>query len=187
MDLSLPIHINEFDLIAACTRNDRRAQQTLYETYYSPLMAICLRYASSHDEALDMLHEGFIKIFKNIGRYQAGTSLGGWLNRLMVNNCIDQYRRMHRRRTEDIDQVYDAHTDEADAVSQFSEQEILAAIQQLPPTYRAVFNLYVIEGYSHKEIGEALEITESTSRSNLVKARGKLREMLVSFSHSKHH
>ena len=96
----------------------------------------------------------------------------------MVNTAIDYYRKTIRRRTEDIEEAYDLSNDEADAISQCSEQEILAAIQELSPAYRAVFNLYVIEGYSHREIAQALDITESTSRSNLVKARMKLREML---------
>jgi RNA polymerase sigma-70 factor (ECF subfamily) len=96
----------------------------------------------------------------------------------MVNTAIDFYRKAIRRRTEDIEEAYQLGTDDADAISQFSEQEILAAIQKLTPAYRAVFNLYVIEGYSHKEIGEHLNITESTSRSNLVKARSRLQELI---------
>ena len=96
---------------------------------------------------------------------------------------IDYYRKTIRRRTEDIEEAYDLSNDEADAISQCSEQEILAAIQQLTPAYRTVFNLYVLEGYSHKEIAEQLDITESTSRSNLVKARAKLQEMLVERNH----
>ena len=98
----------------------------------------------------------------------------------MVNTAIDYYRKNIRRRTEDIEQAYDLGTSEADAISQCSEQEILEAIQQLSPAYRTVFNLYVVEGYSHKEIADILDITESTSRSNLVKARLKLKVFLTS-------
>jgi RNA polymerase sigma-70 factor (ECF subfamily) len=97
----------------------------------------------------------------------------------MVNTCIDYYRRNIRRRTEDIDAVYSASVDVPDVLSSLTEQEILAAVQELSPAYRAVFNLYVVEGFSHKEIGEALEITESTSRSNLVKARSKLQAFFL--------
>ena len=96
----------------------------------------------------------------------------------MVNSCIDHYRKMVRRKTEDIDQVYGNHSLDADAVSKYSEQEILNSIQLLSPTYRTVFVLYAIEGFSHKEIGGHLGITESTSRSNLVKARYKLQDIL---------
>jgi len=166
----------EHDLVAALTRQERWAQQKLYEEYYGKMMGICLRYAGSRDEALDLLHEGFIKVFQNIGRYRAGTSLPAWIRTIIVNTCIDYYRKNIRRRTEDIDEVHQYANDDPDVLSNLTEQEILAAVQELSPAYRAVFNLYVVEGYSHKEIGDALQITESTSRSNLVKARLKLQD-----------
>lgn len=178
MDFALSFNYDEQDIIRACSRKERWAQQVLYEQFYSPLMAVCLRYANSDDEAMDILHESFIKIFRSIRKYKPGTSLGAWMRRITVNTAIDYYRRNARRRTEDIDQAFDLSSKDADALSQCTEQEILAAIQKLTPAYRTVFNLYVIEGYSHKEIADQLEITESTSRSNLVKARGKLQEML---------
>ncbi|MEZ4984967.1 MAG: sigma-70 family RNA polymerase sigma factor [Saprospiraceae bacterium] len=179
MDFALSIRYeDERDLILACIRKERWAQQVLYEEFYSSLMAICLRYSTSEDEAMDMLHESFIKIFRSIGKYQPGTSLGAWMRRITVNTAIDSYRRNTRRRTEDIDTAYGLSTQEADAISHYSEKEILAAVQKLTPVYRTVFNLYVVEGYSHKEIADKLDITESTSRSNLVKARMKLQEML---------
>ena len=176
MDFILSLEQSEKQLIAACARGERWAQQKIYEEYYGSMMPVCLRYASNHDEALDMLHEGFIKVFSKIGKYQAGTSLGAWIRTLMVNSCIDAYRKNARRRTEDLDSLHNVSYDEPDALSSLTEQEILEAVQALSPAYRAVFNLYAIEGYSHKEIGEALNITESTSRSNLVKARLKLKE-----------
>lgn len=178
MDFVLSRNYQEDDLVLACVRNERWAQKELYEIHYSSLMAICLRYANGEDEAMDILHESFIKIFRYIGTYKPGTSLGSWMKRITVNTAIDHYRRNSRRRTEDIELAYDLRSADADAVSQFTEQEILAAIQQLTPAYRTVFNLFVIEGYSHKEIAEMMEITESTSRSNLVKARLKLQEVL---------
>jgi len=131
---------------------------------------------------MDLLHESFIKIFAKIGRYQGGTSLLAWMRRIAVNSSIDYYRKSVRRRTEDLDQAYHLSSKEPDAISRFSTREILAAVQQLTPTYRAIFNLYVIEGYSHKEIAEQMEITESTSRSNLVKARNKLQKSLMARS-----
>ncbi len=179
MEIALSFNYREEDLIIACLRKERWAQQKLYEDHYSRLMAICLRYASGEEDALDMLHEGYIKIFKNLHKYQPGTSLVSWMHRIMVNNCIDYYRKAIRRRTEDIEQAFNLSSEDADAISQCSEQEILQAVQQLSPVYRAVFNLYVVEGYSHKEIAEILDITESTSRSNLVKARLKLKAILT--------
>lgn len=173
----------ERDLIKACVRKERWAQKKLYEEYYGSMMGVCLRYANGQDDALDILHEGFIKVYKHIEKYQPGTSLSAWIRRIMVNTAIDYYRKNLRRRTEDIEQAYDISTEDADAVSQCTEQEILEAVQQLSPAYRAVFNLYVIEGYSHKEIADILDITESTSRSNLVKARVKLKAILTSRSY----
>jgi RNA polymerase sigma-70 factor (ECF subfamily) len=178
MELALSINSNEHDLIRACVRKERWAQQVLYEEFYSPLMAICLRYAKNEDQALDLLHESFIKIFRSINKYEPGTSLIAWMRRITVNTAIDHYRKNSRRRTEDIDLAFDLSTQDADAVSKCTEKEILAAIQRLTPAYRTVFNLYIIEGYSHKEVAKELNITESTSRSNLVKARAKLQEML---------
>jgi RNA polymerase sigma-70 factor (ECF subfamily) len=179
MDLSLTIQLQETELVRAVARKERWAQKWLYEEHYGKMMAVCLRYANNPDEALDILHEGFIKVFKHIDQYQPGTSLAAWIRRIMVNTSIDYYRKTIRRRTEDLEQAYHLQTADPDAISQCTEQEILETIQQLSPAYRAVFNLYVIEGYSHKEIADMLDITESTSRSNLVKARMKLQTLLT--------
>jgi RNA polymerase sigma factor (sigma-70 family) len=176
MDFVLNLERDEQKFILALTRQERWAQQLLYEQYYGKMMGVCLRYAGSKDEARDLLHEGFIKIFQNIAKYKSGTALPAWMRTIMVNTCIDFYRKNMRRRTDDIDQAYSLSSDDPDILSNLTEQEILVAVQDLSPAYRAVFNLYVVEGYSHKEIGDALGITESTSRSNLVKARLKLQE-----------
>lgn len=180
MDIALSLEHQEHDLIKACIKQERWAQKELYETYYSPMMGVCMRYSNNEDDALDILHEGFIKVFRNISKYQVGTSLSAWIRRIMVNTAIDFYRKNIRRRTEDIEDAFDISTEEADAISKCAEKEILEAVQQLSPVYRAVFNLYVIEGYSHKEVGDLLNISESTSRSNLVKARTKLKKILTS-------
>lgn len=176
MDLALPLENAEHKLIAALVRQERWAQEQLYQEYYGKMMGVCLRYAGSRDEALDLLHEGFIKVFQNIARFKPGTSLPAWIRTIIVNTCIDYYRKSIRRRTEDIAEAHYLSNDDPDALSQLTEQEILDAVQELSPAYRAVFNLYVVDGYSHKEIADALQITESTSRSNLVKARIKLKE-----------
>lgn len=178
MDISINIERNEKDFIEACIRQERWAQQKLYEDHYSQLMAICLRYAKDQDEALDILHEGFIKVFRNIKKYKAGTSLKAWLHRIMVNTAIDYYRKMVRRRTEDIDEAYEIEGTDPTIIDKMSADEILKLVQSLSTSYRMVFNLYVVEGYSHKEIADQLGINESTSRSNLVKARGKLQDLI---------
>lgn len=184
MDIALTftsddLSLRESHLIEACLRKERWAQKVLYEEHYPKMMGVCLRYAGNQDEALDIMHEGFIKVFKNLGKYEPGTSLNSWIRRIMVNTAIDYYRKVVRRRTEDIETAYHLSVPDADALSQLTEQEILEAVQALTPAYRAVFNLYILEGYSHREIADLLNITESTSRSNLVKARTKLQEALL--------
>ena len=165
-------------LIAACLRDERWAQKELYESYYGKLLAVCVRYSNNYEDARDILNEGFVKVFRYLERYQVGTSLESWMKRIMINTSIDFYRKEIRHRSEDIDTAQYKVVEDKDVISNFTAQEILKSIQKLPPAYRAVFNLYAIEGYSHKEVAESLGITESTSRSNLVKARTKLKELL---------
>ena len=142
MELALNLDYEENDLIQACIRKDRDAQQLLYKENYSKMMGVCLRYSNNKDDALDVLHEGFIKVFKNIAKYQPGTSLSAWMRRIMVNTAIDFYRKNVRRRTEDLDTAYNISSNSPDALSQVTEKEILAAVQTLSPAYRSVFNLY---------------------------------------------
>ncbi|HZV68892.1 MAG TPA: RNA polymerase sigma factor [Saprospiraceae bacterium] len=179
MSISISLENQERAFIDACIAKERWAQKQLYEDHYTLLMGVCLRYASNQDDALDILHEGFIKILNNIYKYQPGTSLIAWMRRIMVNTAIDYYRMQTRRRTEDLETAYNVQTNEPDALSKLTVQEIIKCIQRLSPAYRSVFNLYVVEGFSHREIADILEITESTSRSNLVKARSKLKDLLA--------
>ncbi len=165
-------------LIQACVKEEAWAQKMLYETYYPKMIGVCMRYSNDYEDARDILNEGFIKVFRFIEKYKIGTSLESWIRRIMINSSIDYYRKEIRHRSEDIDTAMYKLSDQTDVVSDFSAQDILKAVQKLPPAYRAVFNLYVIEGYSHKEVSEELGITESTSRSNLVKARNRLKDML---------
>jgi len=143
-------------------------------------LPLCMRYSNNSDDAVDIMHEGFIKVFKNISKYKVGTSLNSWVKRIMINTAIDHYRKMSRRRTEDLDTAYAVSTNDPSVVSLMTAKEIMSCLHQLTPAYRTVFNLYVIEGYSHREIAEKMGITESTSRSNLVKSRKKLQALLLS-------
>ena len=170
---------NEQDYIQACIRKERWAQKKLYEEHYAMALPVCMRYANDENDALDIMHEGFIKVFRHISKYEPGTSLPSWIRRIMINTAIDHYRKMARRRTEDIETAYAVKSNDPDVISQMSAKEIMKSLQLLTPAYRSVFNLYVIEGYSHKEVAEILQITESTSRSNLVKARSKLKKILL--------
>lgn len=178
MEITLQYEGSEKSVIEACLRRERWAQKVLYESYYPVMFSICLRYARNSQQAEDILHEGFLKVFKNLDKYVTGTSLHSWIHRIIVNSAIDQYRKNTRKRTEEIDNAYNLSVDSPTPGSKLMEEEILSCVQSLSPTYRAVFNLYVMEGYSHRDIAEKLNISESTSRSNLVKARAKLREML---------
>ena len=179
MDITIKIGQDEQYLINASVAGEKWALKFIYEEHYGHMMAVCLRYANNEEDALDILHEGFIKVFRHISKYKAGTSISAWIRRIMVNTAIDYYRKASRRRTEDIEQAFNIKSHEQDAVGKCTVKEIMSSIQELSPAYRSVFNLYVIEGYSHKEIAKKLGITESTSRSNLVKARIKLKELLV--------
>ncbi len=180
MDFVLDFNLEESSFVEACVRNERWAQQKLYEVFYPSVMPLCKRYSNNSDEAIDIMHEGFIKVFKNISKYKVGTSLNSWIKRIMINTAIDHYRKMSRRRTEDLDTAYTVFSKDPDVVSTMTADEILSCLHKLTPAYRTVFNLYVIEGYSHKEIADVMGITESTSRSNLVKSRKKLQELLLS-------
>ena len=181
MDIVLGLE-HQDDYLSACARNERWAQEVLYKKHYPSMMSVCLRYSNNKEDALDILHEGFIKVFRNIDKFRKGTSFNAWIKRVMVNTAIDFYRKKKRRRTEDIDTVLDIRAKTPNAINFMATQDILNCLQNLSPSYRAVFNLYIIEGYSHKEIAEKLKISESTSRSNLVKARSKLRALLIAMS-----
>lgn len=169
----------EARLVQGCLNEERWAQKALYEMYYGRMMGVALRYSNNKENAKDILHEGFIKVFRFLHKYKVGTSLGSWIRRIVINTSIDFYRKEIRHKSENIETAYSLSCQNVDAVDQYAAKEILAVVQKLPPAYRAVFNLYVVEGYPHKEVAAQLGITESTSRSNLVKARKKLRTLLT--------
>lgn len=180
--MDIAIKISDFDegiFLQALYNNERWAQKLLYEEQYPMMMAIALRYSNNEEDALDILHESFIKIFTNIHKYQVNTSFLSWIRRVLVNTSIDYYWKEIRRKSEDIEQAYDLKSNAPDPISEISTEEILNSIQQLSPAYRTIFNMYVIEGYSHREMAKILSITESTCRSNLVKARANLRSILI--------
>jgi RNA polymerase sigma factor (sigma-70 family) len=176
--LSIYLLKDESSFIDALKKREKWAQKIVYEELYQEMLLVCMRYANNRDHAIDVMHDAFIKVFKNIEKYQIGTSFNQWVKRIMINTSIDQYRKEVRRRTEDLDNAFNFKSKQVTAIEQLSEKEILSGIQKLSPVYKIVFNLYVIEGFSHKEIGEKIGINESTSRSNLVKARTKLKEIL---------
>ncbi|SFC66635.1 RNA polymerase sigma-70 factor, ECF subfamily [Flexibacter flexilis DSM 6793] len=167
-------NINDSKLAALCAKQDRNAQKLLYQQFYGQMMSVCMRYASSKDEAGEMLNDGFMKVFAHIQEYKPEHSLQGWIRRIMVNNAIDAFRRNRQYAHQlDIEAAEEVNVS-PDVIEHFAAEDIIRIIQDLPPVYKVVFNLYAIEGYSHKEIADQLQITESTSRANLAKARAKL-------------
>lgn len=168
-------------LIADCRAEKRRAQHRFFKLFYSEVMAVCMRYAKDEEEAQDMLSEGFIKIFANLDKFAEG-SFKAWVKRVAVNAAID-YQRKYKTLTQmdDIEEISELellHYDENTALSKISTDELLSLIQQLPPTTRSVFNLYVFEGFQHAEIAETLQMKEGTSHWHLNFARTKLKEMI---------
>ena len=165
-------------LIRGCRKGKRDSQKQLYAQFYNYAMSVCLRYSRNREEAQEIVNDGFMKVFTRLDKYNDSLSFQGWLRRIMVNSSIDFYRRNEKHYNHlDIVHASDVSSD-ADSISQLSEQEIMAAVQLLPPAYRMVFNLYAIEGYKHDEIAHKLGISSGTSKSNLAKARMKLKKAL---------
>lgn len=153
-------------------------QKYVFEKFYGLMMGICLRYVSNREEARDILQEGFIKIFEKVDQYDDSYSFIGWMKRVMVNNAIDNYRRSSKMPMSDNEDILLNEGVDADVFSGMGYKEIIKLIQRLPTGYRTVFNLYVIEGFTHKEIGEKLGIAEGTSKSQLNKAKLMLRKQI---------
>jgi RNA polymerase sigma factor (sigma-70 family) len=178
--------MNEIDIIKGCLKNDRACQKALYEQFYSKMLGVCLRYSKTSDEAKDILHEAFLKVFNSLRNFNASGSFEGWIRRIMVNTAIDHLRKNKQNylivstvyANEKLANMADEVSDD-DLVLQIDKEEILKAVQELTPAYRTVFNLYVIEEYTHKEIAEMLDISEGTSKSNLSKAKFNLKKNLM--------
>lgn len=164
------------ELINDCKNNNRKAQEQLYRLYSGKLFAVCLKYSRNYAEAQDNLQDGFLIIFQKIGQYAFKGSFDGWLKRVMINNVLQQYRQQTFLSlvNEDIAEDYEIELDNDD----ISLDYLLKIIQELPDRYRLVFNLYVIDGYSHSEIAEMLNINIGTSKSNLARGRMILKEKI---------
>jgi len=165
-------------LIEGCKKQDRQSQKLLYQHFYGFAMTICLRFSNSRQEASEVLNDGFFKAFTNMEKYNPELPFKPWLSKIMYHAAIDYYRAgLKWANREDLEKL-NAVVDEASVEQKLGYDDLLDLIQRLPPTYRMVFNLYAIDGYSHEEIGEMLGIGAGTSRSNLYKARLKLQQML---------
>jgi len=167
-----PVNKIELDkIIKGCVDGKRDAQERLYNLFSEEMYGVCLYYSKDYTEAEDTLHEGFLKVFKKIGQYNYKGSVAGWIRKVMVNTALEKFRKQHQLYAlgDDFESFDDI--DPENVVSNITSKDILKIIMELSPKYKMVFNLYAIEGYSHKEIGQMLGISEGTSKSNLARAR----------------
>lgn len=171
-------NISESDLIKGCIASDRRMQEELYRRFSPRMYAVCLRYAGNAEEAEDILQEGFIKVFKKMDSFRNEGSFEGWTRRIFVNTAIEHFRRkkyllpVTEKEENTIEGKYTSVLDDLGA------KDIMALVQELSPGYRTVFNMYVVEGYTHKEIADQLGISEGTSKSQLSRAKVILQDMV---------
>jgi RNA polymerase sigma-70 factor (ECF subfamily) len=165
------------EMIDGCLRGSRESQKMLYEHFYGYAMSICLRYSRSREESREILNDGFMKIFTRLGTRDVNASFKSWLRRIMINASIDHYRKhaKHYQLKDVDDSMTRVSVVEAVALHELSYEELISMVQELSPAYRAVFNLYVIDGYTHEEIATQLSISVGTSKSNLFKAREHLK------------
>jgi RNA polymerase sigma-70 factor, ECF subfamily len=178
--------------IQGCVLNDRLSQKKIYTSFYNYAMTICSIYTNNHDDSVEILNDGFLKIFKEIYRYQpayADTthSFKGWLRKIMVYTAIDHFRknRKHRFMMELDSEVIQVSAGSEDALDRISYDEIITAMQKLTPGYRIIFNLFIIENFSHEEISKQLGISIGTSKSNLARGRKQLQKILLQQSQIK--
>lgn len=181
----------EKQLIQACLAKKRKAQFTLYERYKGKMYAVCLRYAKDATQAQDFLQEGFIKVFQALHQYRFEVAVEYWMKRIIVNACISELRRKKEplNNALSFDLQYDNPTEEeGEPLSTYglAPGELVGIIQQLPDGYRSIFNLYAIEGYSHEEIGEILDVSPGTSRSQYARARKALAKRISQLNAKNH-
>lgn len=167
-------------LIARCKAGERKAHELLYKQFASKMLGVCMRYATDKMEAEDMLQNGFIKLFNKLENYRGEGSFEGWVRRIMVHSAIEYYRKHHKMvQVLDVAEMDNEPSVNPAAMDNMGVKDLMNIIQQLSPGYKMVFNLYAIEGYSHKEIGEIMGITEGASKSQLSRARTILKGMVL--------
>lgn len=182
-------------LIEGCMRNSRKSQEAVYSLYYGKMMAVCRRYTNNDDEAKDMLQDGFIKLFKNIERFNFQGSFEGWVRRIVVNTAIDHVRKTkgdfvllsgHQTIEDFEDNLQEEEDVELEELPDLNVGDVRNAMDKLSTAYKTVFNLYVFENYTHQQIAETLGINVGTSKSNLAKARANLKKILTAEQKQQH-
>ena len=174
------VFMTEEQLIKECISGNAIAQKEFYDLFAKKMMGVCLRYSNDPIEAQDVLQDGFIKVFTKLPKFVNKGSLEGWIRRIMVNTALDQYRKNKKRQRDvEIDAVSFKLEKDEFIIESITAKDLLKIIQTIPEGYRVVFNLFAIEGYSHKEIAKKLGVTESTSKSQFSRAKKMLRRLLV--------
>ena len=167
-------------LIEGCRKGKPKSQEALYKRFAAAMYGICLQYASGDEDAQDIMQEGFVKVFRKLDQVKKTAAFPGWIRRVMINTALEKYRsQVHLQRIDDVREEADEAMDDG-IFENLTCQELLVLIQTLSPQYRMVFNLYAIEGFSHREIGEELGISVGTSKSNLSRARAILQQKIKS-------
>jgi RNA polymerase sigma-70 factor (ECF subfamily) len=163
-------------ILKDCRSGKVKGQESLYRMFSDKMFGVCRYYTKDYTEAEDVLHEGFMKVFNKVSQFQGKGSFEGWMRRIFINTALERYRRQNILYTVEDYEEFIEDTDYNDAISDLTMQDLHSIIQELPPKYKMVFNLYAIEGYQHKDIAEKLGISEGTSKSNLARARGILQK-----------
>jgi RNA polymerase sigma factor (sigma-70 family) len=166
-------------IIKGCVAGKNASREMLYKLYSGKMWAVCLRYAKDYDQAKDILQDGFVKVFDKISQFEGRGHFEGWLRRVIVNTALSEYRKQRHLTFEANNPIPVEEESDDNVECDISAQELMEIIKELPPQYKMVFNLYAIEGYSHKEIAETLNISEGTSKSNLSRARDILKKRIV--------
>ena len=172
------VHEN-IDIISCCQEGDRKAQEKLYRNYYKVMMTVCLRYTRNNEDAVEVLNNGFLRVFKNIRRYDSSqASLYTWIRTIVINSCLDFVKQKQK-----LEKMYELKEDvevhiAPEVINKMKGAELLEQIRKLAPATQAVFNLYAIEGYNHKEIGQLLNISTGTSKWHLSEARRILQQLI---------
>lgn len=172
-----PAHTDD-KLLRGCQKGKRGAQQALYQKYYEQMMRVCMRYAGDEGQALEILNDGFLKVFDRIKGFRAEGALGGWIRQTMVRTALDRLRmqQAYRKHLDQFEVEFGDRYMENEALNQLESEDIFQHLQALAPVSRTVFNLYALEGYSHKEIASKLNMSEGTSQWHLSTARKKLKQ-----------
>ena len=173
------------DIVSGCIKLNRDSQKKFYTYFYGYAMAICMRYAPNNDDAMEIINDGFLKIFNKLDSFQARYddiegSLKGWIKRIMLNTAIDHFRKNNKylMNMDMGDNLYNLAYEEENSLDKMSYDEIYKIVQRLSPMYRTVFNLYIIDGFKHEEIARKLNISVGTSKSNLAKAKINIQKMM---------